>query len=134
MIRSLICIASVIIYIIPVEVAIAQSNWVLVGEDAGTKFYVDPSTKKINGNAATIWTLNDFKYPEKYSDGREALSEAALSQYDCYGDRGRTLSLVVKSGHMLAGTTIVSADQPFEWRHTVPGSVAATISKYACKR
>ena len=132
MIRSLIGIATVILYILPVEAAIAQSNWVLISEDSGTKFYVDPSTKKIAGNAATIWTLNDFKYPEKYSDGSEALSEAALSQYDCYGDRGRTLSLVVKSGHMLEGSTIISADQPFEWRHTVPGTAGAVILKYAC--
>ena len=132
MIRSLIGIATVILYLLPLKAAIAQSNWVLIDEDSGTKFYVDPSTKKTNGNAATIWTLNDFKYPEKYSDGSEALSEAALSQYDCYGDRGRTLSLVVKSGHMLEGSTIISADQPFEWRHTVPRTAGAVILKYAC--
>jgi hypothetical protein len=111
----------------------AQAQWVLVAEnDIGTKFYVDPETKRRTANVVRIWTLQDYTKPLPFGD-KEALSSRLYSEYDCSERTRHVLQLAALSGRMATGETLLSVNQPNAKEFVAPGTVTDILLNHACK-
>ena len=77
-------------------------------------------------------SLMDFKTIQRAAEGAY-LSQKAQQEYDCEGERYRTLSASFHSGHMGDGQVIFSSDEPQEtWEPVAPGTVGEGFWKIAC--
>ncbi len=113
--------------------AAASAEWVLVAEnDIGTKFYVDPDTKRRAANVVRIWTLQDYTKPLPFGD-KEAFSSRLYSEYDCSERTRHVLQLAALSGRMATGETVLSVNQPTAKEFVAPATVTEILLTHACK-
>jgi len=112
----------------------AMAEWVLVSQpDIGTKVYLDPLTIKKDGNLGRAWVLFDFSTAN--TDG--VLSRRTLQEYDCKGERRRTLSISTHSEPMAGGSVLYSATNPNPvppWSYITPDTGGVTVFKLVCKQ
>jgi hypothetical protein len=109
----------------------AMAEWVLVGEGTnGTNFYIDPKTIKKDGNLRRAWLVTDLPT----ADDRGIHSRLALQEFDCKGERRRTLSLSVHSGPMAGGNVIRNQDSQGNWQYIAPGTTGEAMLKLVCSK
>lgn len=111
------------------------AEWVLVSvvDQAGVTIYVDPGTILRKGDRVVILELIDYMTMQTVT-GTSFLSARVQREYDCAGDRHRTLALTRVSGKMGTGEAVpVNTDQP-KWEPVDPGTIAKRLWKVACNR
>ena len=111
--------------------ASAGPNWVLVAlSSSGSKFYVDPSTIRRDGNLRRYWQYAD--YASRQSNG--ALSVRAFQETDCREERYRIIEITGFSESMLQGRILETERGDGSWQQIPPGTVVETVMRLVCAR
>ena len=84
----------------------AWADWVALGAVDDETFYIDPATIRKDGNLRKVWEIVDHKQRQRNGE----FSIRSRKEYDCSGERVRTLTLSTHSGPMATGETIASGD------------------------
>ena len=114
----------------------AWAEWVELGtagegERAYTHYW-DPATVRKTADGRRIWTITSFEKPQTQSFGT-FLSRKDLIEYDCVGERVRSLAGSAHSGQMGSGEYIFGVDTPSEWSFVSPETVDAARLKATCR-
>ena len=108
------------------------AGWSVIGSTGNADVYVDSATIRQQDTLVKMSSLLDFKTIQRAVEG-PYLSQKAQQEYDCEGERYRTLSASFHSGHMGDGQVIFSSDEPQEtWEPVAPGTVGEGFWKIAC--
>ena len=100
---------------------------VSTNEKGDSKLYLDFSTKKNVSGYTRIWVLLDSKRPDdKYK------SFITLEEFDCSGERKKTLQLTPYSGSMGKGNSAGTLNENFNWTFVTPGTMEATMFRQVC--
>jgi hypothetical protein len=115
----------------------AWAGWVELGSaGAGTEkaftHYIDPETVRKTPNGRRAWMMNDFERPQPDPSGSYRSSKE-LEEFDCAGERNRTLQGSAFSGQMGTGLVVTSLDSAGRWLIVSPGSVAEAQLKAVCR-
>ena len=103
------------------------ADWVLLGETAHIKTYLDITSYKKVDKYRQVWSLQDF---DQVNSG--ALSYAFLSEIDCRRRRERVLSRSSHSGRHKGGELILQVDEPTSWQRPAPRTFSAAIVEEVC--
>lgn len=114
----------------------ARAEWVYVAEtekDIKVKnafiAYADPATIRKTSNRVKMWSLYDYKLPQKSG----VISVRQKNEYNCTEKKRRQLFLAVYSGKMNNGETILIYNQPEDnWERAPIGSVRKSMLEFAC--
>ena len=109
----------------------AIAEWVKVGSNELDSLYADPTTIIKSAYKVKMQTLYDYKSAMK-SAGVTFLSTVAQEEYDCKGNRSRTLYFSFHSRNLGKGKKVYSDTDPHEWEPVKPGSARETFWKSAC--
>jgi hypothetical protein len=91
--------------------------------------YADPATIRKTGNLVKMWSLYDYKLPQKSG----VISARQKSEYNCIEKKRRQLFLSAYSGRMNNGETILIYNQPeVDWERAPLGSVRKAMLEFAC--
>ena len=80
---------------------------------------------------AKMWRLYDFKAPLVFN-GKSYMSMRMQNEYDCQGERTRTLSLFFHKGNMASGEVVYTTSNPENWEPNSPGTLIQTQWEVAC--
>ena len=113
------------------------AEWVRIGTvgsgtSASMTTYWDPATVRKTADGRRIWTITSFEKPQTQSFGT-FLSRKDLIEYDCVGERVRSLAGSAHSGQMGSGEYIFGVDTPSEWSFVSPETVDAARLKATCR-
>jgi len=114
----------------------AGAEWVYVTEtEKNIKIknafiaYADPATIRKTGNMVKMWSLYDYRLPQK----PDVISVRQKSEYNCIEKKRRQLFLSAYSGRMNNGETILIYNQPeVDWERAPLGSVRKAMLEFAC--
>ena len=122
-----------LIMLLVLSSAPAYAKWVVVAiiDETGATVYVDPDTIHRKGDRVTMWELIDYATIQTVT-GTSFLSARLQREYDCAGDRHRTLALTKLSGNMGTGKVILITSDEQKWEPVDPGSIAKRLWKHAC--
>ena len=110
----------------------AYAEWVLVtASEDGTNIYVDLATIRRKGDLVRMWELIDYKTTQT-SSYESFLSTKAQSEYDCPGERKRSVAFVNHSDNMGNGKVTSHDSDEGKWYPVVPGSLGQALWKYVC--
>ncbi len=114
----------------------AAAAWERVGvADDGMVVYADPATIQKSGDGVKMQALLDYKVAEKDASGKPYLSVKLLHEYDCKGERGRTLYFSLHAGQMGAGQLVYSEMRTgSEWLPAGRAIIGETLWKFACRK
>lgn len=109
------------------------AEWVKVSDDTQGDMtaYVKPDTVRRNEEMVRMWVLFDFKTMQPVSD-QTYLSIKGQLEYDCDGERQRTLTGTNFSGNMGGGRAVGSTSREGTWRPVLQESVAQDLWEFAC--
>ena len=110
----------------------AWAEWTSIGNTDIYDIYVDISTVRKKGNYGKMWTLFDFKTVQRDVAEKPYLSSMAQDEFDCDGERSRTLYLSFHSKNMGIGDNVWTRNGPDAWTPSPPGSVIERLWKVAC--
>ena len=100
---------------------------VTTNEKGDSKLYLDFSTKKNVNGYTRVWVLLDINRTDvNYK------SYITLEQFDCSGERKKTLQLTPYSGSMGRGSSSGTQNDNFNWTYITPGTVEANMFKQVC--
>jgi hypothetical protein len=113
----------------------ASAEWVLVSvvDQAGVTIYVDPATIHRTGERVEVLELIDYRTLQTVA-GTAFLSARVHREYDCAGDRHRTLALTKWSGDMGTGKVILTTAEVQQWEPADPGSIGKRLWNVACNK
>jgi hypothetical protein len=106
----------------------AWADWVKYAETDEAVLYFDPATIRKDGNLRRVWKVYDLK--ERGSDGE--LSRRILEEYDCIGERWRTISLSAHSGSVASGEVLFDGIFPDTWHYVPPRTISEHVFKLVC--
>ena len=114
----------------------AGAGWVYVAEtEKSIKIkdafiaYADPESIRKTGNMVKMWSLYDYKFPQKPG----VISIRQKSEYNCIEKKRRQLFLSAYSGRMNNGEIILISNQPEnDWERVPLGSVRKAMLEFAC--
>lgn len=107
----------------------AWADWVKVTSTVEANFYVDPATLRKDGNLRKIWLIMDLKQ----RDTEGAISRRVKAEYDCKGERIKSLALSTHAEPMAGGTIIANYGADTRgWNEVPPGSAFDSILKLVC--
>lgn len=114
----------------------AVAEWIYVAEtkkeiktENAFIAYADPATIKKEGKMIKMWSLYDYKIPQKSG----IVSVKQKSQYNCTEKKRRQLFLSAYSEKMTGGEIILIYNQPNDnWERAPLGSVRKAMLEYAC--
>lgn len=109
----------------------AWAGWELVASGSGVRSYADKTTIRRSGTTVKMWALIDHDNAQTVA-GVLNFSTKSLDDYDCVGERWRTLHYLVFSDHMGAGEIVHTGKVTFEWAPISPGSQGQTLWNIAC--
>ena len=89
----------------------AQADWLRLRDTDQSIVYIDPATIEREASTLKIWELEDLK--KSAADGTR--SRRTLREYDCKGERSRSLSVERHSDQMASGRILSASSQPDEW-------------------
>lgn len=112
----------------------AKAAWVEVSVRAAASVSVDTDTIRRVGDEAKIWTLYNYKAPERLPNGKRILSTKVLEVVNCHGHTSYSATSEDYAEAYGRGDTISSAKFiPFQdERPVVPGTISDEIAKHAC--
>ena len=109
------------------------ADWSLVTEnDNGTKFYIDYSTIRKDGNLRKVWEVTNFKNSETFN-GAVYLSVRARAEYDCKEERKRPLTTTAHSGLLAQGDVVWISESPGNWNYAAPNTSVFEILQRVCR-
>jgi hypothetical protein len=108
-----------------------STQWTRVLGDAVQDIYVDFSLIRKRGHTVKMWWLIDLKTPEDVA-GERLASIKYLDEYDCEGERNKTLYYSAHSRNMGGGETVDSIPYPDRWKALGPDR--QSLWKIACKQ
>jgi len=113
----------------------AYAEWVSVSvvDQAGLTIHVDPATIHRTGDRVTMGELIDYRTIQTVA-GTAFLSSKLQREYDCAGDRHRTLALTKWSGNMATGRVILTTSEVQQWEPADPGSIGKRLWRIACDK
>jgi len=113
----------------------AYAEWeaVSVVDQAGLTVHVDPTTIHRTGDRVTMEELIDYRTVQTVA-GTAFLSAILQREYDCAGDRHRTLALTKWSGNMATGSVILRTAEVQQWEPADPGSIGKRLWRIACDK
>ena len=110
------------------------SDWVSLGlADHGT-YGIDRASIEKDGSLRRVWTMLDYREPQKTSQGKAYLSSRALMEMECAKRQVRTRSMSLYSGHNLSGEALTSEGIFDQWQAVPPNSPVFTMFKVVCER
>jgi surface-adhesin protein E len=113
----------------------AYAEWVAVSvvDQAGLTIHIDPTTMHRKGDRVTMGELIDYRTIQTVA-GTAFLSSKLQREYDCAGDRHRTLALTKWSGNMATGRVILTTSEVQQWEPADPGSIGKRLWRIACDK
>ena len=113
----------------------AYAEWVTVSviDQAGATVYVDPATIHRQGDRVTMSELIDYRAIQTVT-GTAFVSTRLHREYDCAGDRHRTLAQTKWSGRMGTGSVMLTTSEVQTWEPADPGSIGKRLWKIACDK
>ena len=114
----------------------AAAEWVPLDQTVKGKVYVDPKTKKRDGDMVRLWTLFDYIQGQGMMfNGVLVQSVKDQKQFDCKNDTFRMISFVGHPGAMGGDVALLSKDTPNAvWQSVVPETINQIIFDYACSK
>jgi hypothetical protein len=110
--------------------AMAEWNFINGTDDYDT--YADKTTIRLRGNIARMWTLRDYKSPQKKAYGTY-ISAADYYEFDCFEEKVNLLSGTAYSKNMQEGEVVKSFNyDDKDWRHIAPGTIVVVLWVTAC--
>ena len=112
----------------------AMAEWVAIGsgEDYASTEYVDSTTIRRSGDMVKMWSLSDYKSPQKNRGLASSLSSKGQYEYDCKEERVRLLFATEHKKNMGAGDIVKTFAETSPWVPAPPGSIAEALWKVAC--
>lgn len=102
-----------------------------MAKDGSQVWHLDLSSRVINKSTRRVWTLHDFKEPNKEG----ALSEILLLEFDCEDDRFRHLQSTSYKGNNGSGPVMDSINTPSDWAYVhYKGSISWALALKTCDR
>jgi hypothetical protein len=117
----------------------ALAGWVEVASDGQNTIYADPATIRKEKGMVKMWCLSDKKstaviYRSSPPSSPQFLSTRAQLEFDCKGEKVRTLYTSSYSGSMAEGNRLYSNTDPSVWEPIPPGTIEEALSKRACAK
>jgi hypothetical protein len=110
-----------------------SADWVSLGlADIGT-YGIDRASIEKDGSVRRVWTMLDYRDPQKSAQGKTYLSSRALMEMECVKKQVRTRSMALYSGHHLGGDALTSEGTFDQWQAVPPNSPVFTMFKVVCE-
>ncbi|NBW54079.1 MAG: hypothetical protein EBR42_02070 [Betaproteobacteria bacterium] len=111
----------------------SAADWVALGlADIGT-YGIDRASIEKEGPLRRVWTMLDYREPQKSAQGKTYLSSRALMEMECTKRQVRTRSMALYSGHNLGGEALTSEGIFDQWQSVPPNSPVFTMFKVVCE-
>ena len=110
------------------------SDWVSLGLADHATYGIDRASIEKDGQLRRVWTMLDYREPQKSSQGKTYLSSRALMEMECAKHQVRTRSMSLYSGQHLSGEALTSEGIFDQWQAVPPNSPVATMFKVVCER
>ena len=110
------------------------SDWVSLGLADHATYGIDRASIEKDGQLRRVWTMLDYREPQKASQGKTYRSSRALMEMECAKHQVRTRSMSLYSGHQLGGEALTSEGVFDQWQAVLPNSPVATMFKVVCER
>ena len=110
------------------------SDWVSLGLADHATYGIDRASIEKDGELRRVWTMLDYREPQKSSQGKTYRSSRALMEMECAKHQVRTRSMSLFSGHHLSGEALTSEGVFDQWQAVPPNSPVATMFKVVCER
>lgn len=110
------------------------SDWVSLGLADHATYGIDRASIEKDGQLRRVWTMLDYREPQKSSQGKTYRSSRALMEMECAKHQVRTRSMSLYSGHNLGGEALTSEGVFDQWQAVPPNSPVATMFKVVCER
>ncbi len=114
--------------------AVNAADWVNIGMTDDVVFGIDRATLEHDGHVRRVWTMLDYRRPQKNSQGKTYMSSRMLFDIDCQQKLARSRSLAIYSGAHLGGEALTSEGVIAEWQAVVPASPVFTIMRHVCEK
>lgn len=125
---------AILMVILTIASTSVWAEWVLVSGSAvdGISAYADSSTIRKKNNRVTMWTLIDYKAPQK-SESKTFMSVKSQNEYDCRTEQSRIIYANVYQKSMAKGELISASIKPRNWEPNEPDSVGEALWGIACE-
>jgi hypothetical protein len=110
------------------------ADWVSIGMTDSVVFGIDRSSLEHDGHVRRVWSMLDYRQPQKNSQGKTYLSSRMLLDIDCAQKQARSRSLAIYSGTHLSGEALTSEGVIAEWQPVPPSSPVFTIMRHVCEK
>jgi hypothetical protein len=112
----------------------AAAAWERAGAtDDGAVIYADPVSLKKTDDVVNMWSLLDYKTPEKDAAGNLYSSVKLMQEFDCKTAQGRTRFFSVHAGPMGTGALVHSEMRAnSEWRPANGARTGELLWQTAC--
>lgn len=110
------------------------AEWMAVGLYEQGTFYIDKETITRSGSQRKVWTMLDYRQPQKNSQGKAYRSTRTLLAFDCEQNRVQTQSMSLHTGPTLRGEVLTSEGVIREWQPVPPQTPIAMIMANVCER
>lgn len=111
---------------------VTAADWVTVNDTDDYIAYADPASILRTGSHVRMWDLIDLKYPQSSPIGDRYSSSKANSEFDCEGERVRTLHFSLHAGRMGDGDIVQIAAVSNKWLPVTHGSLLKILWQFAC--
>jgi hypothetical protein len=99
-------------------------------------FYIDrdsiSSPESANKHIRQIWSMLDYREPQKNAQGRTYRSTRSLIEIDCENNKTKTVSLSLHTGPRLSGEVLTSEGVIGPWQAIPPDTPLVHIKKSIC--
>jgi hypothetical protein len=109
-----------------------EAEWEKLTADEKMTVYIDRGSVRDMSGGRRAWLLSDYKRPPKVGP-HPFISTKILEEFDCKGERFRTLSLTGYSEKMGNGKKVYRNDRPTHWHYISPGLTMGAIIKAVCQ-
>lgn len=115
------------------SVGSANAEWVIVrgNDEKRLVIYANPDSIRRNGELVKMWELWDYALEQIYFD-HPYLSLKRQAEYDCKGERARTLSVTTFTGNMGNGTVGFHSNKEEAWSPVASGTISEELWEYVC--
>ena len=112
----------------------SAADWVNIGMTDNVVFGIDRASLEHDGHVRRVWSMLDYRQPQKNSQGKSYLSSRMLLEIDCQHKQARSRSLAIYSGAHLSGEALTSEGVIAEWQPVPPSSPVFTIMRHVCEK
>jgi len=126
-----------LIFLLVLSPTLVFADWVVVQRDYFSPglqtVYMDPTSLQRDGNLVTISQLIDYKWMQgNYVGTPRFLSTTARKQFDCVGQRIRSLSFTEYYGHMATGVAMSAYVANDQWLPIESQTLNHALWEIAC--